>query len=144
VVTLSERALTILREVGRTLLDDGRGVSEDRLDFVISELRDVFRYTGAKTRVAVWLSLYLVELCPPLVVGRLSRFTRLSPADRLRCLERLETGRLWMIFVPLKLFVCVVYYEHPAALAETGCDSRALKEPAAPRASLSPARKEAP
>lgn len=123
---LPERSFRVLREVARTLFDAGAGVPEARLDWLIAELRELFARAGALTRLALRASIAFLQLAPPLLLGRLARFTRLAPGERVRLLERVEGGPFNMLFVAVKLYLCMVYFEHPDASRATGYDGRAL------------------
>lgn len=129
--TLSARQLVIFRAVAATIVaEPGAPVPPDRLDFTVSELRLYAASMGRQTRLAFGLALLVVQLAPLFLIGRLSRFTNLADAGRLRCLERLETSPLGLLLVLLKTMVCFVYYEHPDALASTGYDGVGLLGPA--------------
>ncbi len=120
--TLSERSFRVFRELARTLFDDGQGVVEARLDFMIAELRAMFAATGAASRMAMGLALVVIQWFPLFLIGRPRRFTSLSPALRRRYLERLEKSVLSILYMGLKTFACMTYYEHPDAAAITGFD----------------------
>lgn len=124
--TLPNRTFRVLREVARALFDGGRGVPEHRLDWLIADLRDMFRFVGPLTRVALRLGATAIQLLPVVLIGRPRRFTGLSRADRIRFLDRLEHSALAMLFVAVKMFLCMVWFEHPDAAREIGYDGKAL------------------
>lgn len=117
-----------MREIARTLVDAGDGVPEGRLDFLVEDLRDFVSHFNVITRWVTRFAVIFVQLCPLLIIGRLSRFTKLDPEERLRCLETLENGPFGLSLVALKTFICLIYFEHPDALKETGFDGKALRE----------------
>jgi hypothetical protein len=89
---LGSWSLGILREMARTLFDDGTGVPEARLDWLIAEYADFSRSFGAKTRFGFRLALLAIQLLPLFVVFRPLPMTWLSAATRRRYLEKLEAG----------------------------------------------------
>lgn len=129
--TLSARQLVIFRAVAATIVaEPGAPVPPERLDFAVSELRLYASSMGGQTRLAFGLALLVVQLAPLFLIGRLSLFTNLPAPGRLSCLERLEAGPLGLLLVLLKTMVCLLYYEHPDALAATGYDAVGLLAPA--------------
>lgn len=126
---LSESTLALMKEIARAMVDPGDGVPEERLDWTIGEIRVFASRAGFKSRVAVWFAVHFVQLLGPLLVlGRFRRFTSLPHPDRSELLAKMESGRFVLLFIPLKAFICMHYYEHPAALAETGFDGKPLRE----------------
>lgn len=70
-------------------------------------------------RAALWL----VLLCPLLVIGRPRTFLGLSAGDRLRVLERLAASRSYALReLPnlLKMAACLGWGSHPAVRAQIG------------------------
>lgn len=136
--TLPDSSLALMREVARSMVDPGGGVPEARLDWTMAQIREFARASGPRTRLALRFCLFFAQwLAPLLVLGRAARFTSLDAAHRAELLEKMESGRFVLLFVPLKAFICMNYFEHPDALAETGYDGRPLIEAAsaeAPRA----------
>jgi len=124
--TLSKRSFVVLREIARTLFDAGLGVPEDRLDWAMAELHDLLGHVGRLTRFALSLAVAFLQFAPIAVFRRPARFTRLSPEQKARFLARIEGGPFSMLFVVVKLYLCIVYYEHPDASIQTGYDTRAL------------------
>ena len=128
--TLSPRQLAIVRAVAATLFDDGGGVPDERIAFTLRGLRAYLERAGLQTRMAFRAALLVVQFAPLLLLGRLHRFVRLAPAERARCLLRLETSRLGLVLVLLKTTLCLHYFEHPEVLARTGYDGQGLIGPA--------------
>ncbi|MBI5545177.1 MAG: hypothetical protein HY901_14910 [Deltaproteobacteria bacterium] len=126
--TLPESSFRVLREMARTLFDGGRGVAESRLDFAVAELRDLLERAGLVARLLVHIAAVFLQFSPLVLLGRLVRFTHLPQGERARHLGRFEHGPFGILFVPLKLYLCLVYYEHPEASRETGYDGRPLVE----------------
>lgn len=127
--TLPERSFRVLRELARTLFDTGAGVPEPRLDWVVAELRDMLAYTGALARFGLRMAVAFLQFAPILLFGRLRRFTSLRTAERTRMMRWLEEGPFAIAFVPVKLYLCMVYFEHPDAARETGWDGYPLVRP---------------
>lgn len=127
-VALADRHFRVLREIARSMFDDGRGVPEERLDFMERELRLLFSCVGALTRLALRLSVAVVQLAPLLVIGRPRRFTTLAPVQRVRFLQRFERGFFAILFVALRMYIAMAYFEHPQASLEAGVPAAALAQ----------------
>lgn len=129
--TLSPRRLAVTRAVLCTLVDAGPGtVPEDRVAATLRELRAYLARVGLQTRLAFRAALLVVQLSPLLLRQSWRRFVRLSPAERTRCLARLERSRLGLVVVLLKTTLCLHWFEHPEVLARTGYDGQGLLGPA--------------
>lgn len=114
------------RALAACLFDAGRGVPEDRLGFALEDVDDFTRRAGKKTRLAFVASLLLLEWLWPLRFGVLGRFSSLPLQRRLHVLERIEDSGLAALLVLPKAMLCLVFFEHPAALKEIGYDARPL------------------
>lgn len=80
-------------------------------------------------------ALWLVELASPLLLGRLTRFSKLSAADRTACVRALAGSRLVVardVFAGLKQLCLFSFYTHDASWAATGYDGPWVGRPAAP------------
>jgi hypothetical protein len=67
----------------------------------------------------------LINLTPPLLLGKLSTFCRLSPELRERHLNRFaRTMPFALVFAPLRAFLALAIYSRPDAIAETGYHNR--------------------
>ncbi len=69
----------------------------------------------------------LFEHLPPLIIFRLSRFSRLGPADQDRYIDAWGTSRIALLrtgFRVLKNLSVSTYYQNPATWKELGYDKR--------------------
>ncbi len=124
-LAMADRHFRVLREIARATFDDGGGVPEERLDFMERELRLLFACVGALARLALRLSVAVVQLAPLLVIGRPRRFTALAPAQRVRFLQRFESGLFATLFVALRMYMAMAYFEHPQGGLDAGVASAA-------------------
>ncbi len=120
---LAKRQYRVLREIARAMFDDGCGVAEERLDFMERELRALFASVGAATRFLLRMSLAVLQFAPLFVVGLPRRFTALSPATRVRFLQRFERGTLAILFVAVRIYVSLAYFEHPQGSIDAGIEA---------------------
>jgi len=119
-VALADRNFRVLREIARSMFDEGRGVAEERLDFMERELRLLFATVGSATRLVLRVSLAVLQLAPLFVVGLPRRFTALAPAMRVRFLKRFERGFFAILFVAVRMYVAMAYFEHPQGSLDAG------------------------
>lgn len=93
-----------------------RGV--ERLDLAVgASSADLRRGFGVLT--------FVVQLLPVFLIGVFARMTSLSLERRIAYLEALESSRvglLAMLFVALKVPLCIPAFEDPVLLASTGFD----------------------
>ncbi len=132
VARLRSRELEVARAVAATLFHRGaRGaVPEERLAFYSRELQAYARSLTTLASLALHAALLGAQLSPLIFGIRAARLTRCSPEERARALHALETGRLGLAMVLLKVTSTLLYFEHPAALAETGFDGIGRQGPA--------------
>src|SRR5262245_50579744 len=129
--SLNNRQISVARAVCGGFFDDGSGsLPPERLDFATKELRRVIGRAGWQTRIAFRFACLVIQFAPLLLLGRLKRFARLDVAARQAVLRRLERSRLGLVVVLLKTTLCMVYFEHPDALSETGYDAQGMLGPA--------------
>jgi hypothetical protein len=102
---------------------------------VASEFTNFLEHCGGQSRLILTALVRLVAFLAPLFIGRLTRFSKLSLADRVRALTRLEE-RFGDPLLGVKAMLCLLYYEHPAAALEVGFDG-ACAIPRQPKRSLS-------
>ena len=89
---------------------------EGRIDWVVGDVADLLRHAGGRARLLFQLCLLLVSWLAPLRIGRLPPLRRLSVADRIRALTRLEDSRQGASLVlACKAVLCMVYYEDEGA-----------------------------
>lgn len=134
-IGLSHRSLAIGRALAATLFDTGSGtpVPDERLQWLSTELRDYSVRAGARTANGLTIIFLVLQLLPLFVIGKLSRFTRLAPADRTRYLQRVEGSRLLCPLVATtKIVLALLYFEHPDALKEAGVSVACMHPPREP------------
>lgn len=119
-VALADRQYRVLREIARAMFDDGGGVPDERLDFMERELRLLFSCVGALTRLALRISVAVLQMAPLLVIGRPHRYTALAPAERVHFLRKFERGFFAILFVAVRMYVTMAYFEHPQGSLEAG------------------------
>ena len=105
------------------MFDDGCGVAEERLDFMERELRGLFASVGAATRLLLRVSLAVLQFAPLFVLGLPRRFTALSQARRVLFLQRFERGLLAILFIAVRIYVSLAYFEHPQGSLEAGIEA---------------------
>lgn len=87
-----------------------------RLDWAVAEVLDLLRHAGGRSRLLFQLCLLLVSWLAPLWIFRLPPLRRLSAADRIRALSRLEDSPACASLVlACKAVLCMVYYEEEGA-----------------------------
>lgn len=106
--------------------DRGEGIPEDRLRWMIGDVDHFLMKAGWKTRSLFIIDMTAIELLPPLMIGRLCRFSRLKPKDRAKYLKKMDESRFCILLALPKAIQGLCYYEHPDALAETGYDGTCL------------------
>jgi hypothetical protein len=99
-----------------------------RLEWLSRELDDFVARAGARSRVVLRLSVTVVSIVAPLLVGKLGPLRSLSLAHRTEALERMERGSLALPLLAVKAILCILYYEHPDAAQEIGFDGRCMVE----------------
>jgi hypothetical protein len=102
-----------------------------RLDWLVAEVSDLLRHAGARSRYLFQLCLFLVSWLAPLWLLRLPPLGRLTVAERIRALTRLEDSPACASLVlACKAILCMVYYEDEAAArsiaAYEPCQARRL------------------
>lgn len=102
-----------------------------RIDWLVGDVADLLRHAGGRARLLFQLCLSLVSWLAPLWIGRLPPLRRLSVADRVRALTRLEDSRQGASLVlACKAVLCMVYYEDEGAArgiaAHDPCQPRRL------------------
>lgn len=104
-----------------------RDVPMDR--FLAAVMRRAPLQFALGLRVALWL----VLLCPLLVIGRPRTFLGLSAADRARVLERLAASRSYAVReLPnlLKMVACLGWGSHPDVRRQVGVSAPGDRPPA--------------
>jgi hypothetical protein len=97
-----------------------------RVDWLIAELEDFLARAGTRSRLMLALSITAVGLFAPLFVRRVVGIERLSLADRITALTRLE-DRFPPPVLAVKALLCLLYFEHPDAAREVGFDGECAR-----------------
>lgn len=122
---LSPRALASVRALAEALFATDAGAPpSERMTWLCAELDDFFARVGAKSRVVFVLSLFVVGVVAPILIGRFRPLRALPLDERTRALDKMEQGHLSLPLLALKAMLCVLYYEHPDAAREIGFDGR--------------------
>lgn len=128
---LGRRAQVVVARALEALLADqdaeGRLVpaSRSKCEAAVHEFSLAIGAGSAEIRRGFGLMVLVLEWLPLLLVGRASRMSRLSLAERIGYLEALERSRfglLAMLFVAFKIPLCLIAFEEPGLLGETGFD----------------------
>lgn len=115
-----------VRAFASGMFDTGDGIPADRLDWLQEDVEAFLAHAGPRTTFLFTLVMVLLEWAPPFVLGRPRRFSKLTPKERLRFLERVDASRLAALIAAPKAVLSLCYYEHPEALRETGYDGGCL------------------
>jgi hypothetical protein len=124
---LSPRALAGVRALAEALFATDAGApTGDRLDWLCAELDDFFARTGAKSRIVFAMSLFVVGILAPILIGRFRPLRALPLSERTHALDKMEQGKLSLPLLAIKAMLCVLYYEHPDAAREIGFDGQCM------------------
>jgi hypothetical protein len=114
-----------------------------RLDWVVTEVADLLRHAGTRSRGMFQLCLFLVSWLAPLWLFRLPPLRRLPLGDRVRALTKMEDSRtVSPLVLACKTVLCMVYYEDEGALRVIGayepCTPEQRRLPLLPRPAAPP------
>lgn len=116
--------------MAETLFETRKGPpAAAHMDWLLADVDDLLVHAGWRARLSFLACVVLSTLVAPLLIFRLPPFWALSPEDRLRALERLESTWLGLAVLGAKTVLCVIYYEHP----EVAASHRLTSERAATR-----------
>jgi len=122
-VGLGTRSLRTARAVAEALFSSEQGPPPHaRLDWLTRDVDDFVAHAGSRARLLFRLSLFVVALVAPLLIGRLTRLSRLTVDERAEALDRFERSPVGPALLAVKAILCVLYYEHPDAAREIGFD----------------------
>lgn len=115
---LSREARRILRAASDVVRPCGHGFDHPIDDDVLAGIEAFLPHLPPPLRLAFPLGLRLLEWSPPLLIGRVARFSRLPPEEARRHLERaLEIGGpLGAMVLGVRTLVLLCFYQHPAVL----------------------------
>lgn len=121
--TFSQRQLPALRAIAEALVTADVAIPEARMSAFVADFDDYVSRSSKTLRFGFVMLLEVVRFLPLLLIGRLAVFEDLSPTDRDRMLEKMESHRvtlLALIFVAFKTPMMIVWFEDPALLLEVG------------------------
>ncbi len=94
---------------------------------------DLWRVSSWRLRAAVRLALWVVALSPMVALGRARTFARLGPGERLACLRRLASSRVYLVRelpIVLKGIACLGYCGLPEVQKTIGIHGVDAEPPA--------------
>ncbi|MBI4817836.1 MAG: hypothetical protein HY791_16365 [Deltaproteobacteria bacterium] len=123
--------------LAEALFDRGAGIPADRIEWTLHEVDELSIASGFKTRALFLVTLFLVEHLS-FLFGELAKLSDLDLRSRVRYLARLDASPLAALVALPKALLCLVYFEHPEALRETGYDGKPMIEHAQAEAPSAP------
>ncbi len=124
--TLTAPDRVVLRAVAEAMFSEDGEVEESRLEAHLDEV-DAFISSASKPlRAGLRFALFVIRFAPVLLFVRLRTLERLSIAERVRVLSRLERSplaHLSLAFIGWRTVMTFVFYEHPVELAALGYGS---------------------
>ena len=93
-----------------------------RLAWLVTDLQDHLGRCGAWARFTFRLSLWILVWLAPLVGSHLTALPKLPLGERVAVLIRVEKSLLAPAFFCVKVFLSLLYFEHPDAARELGVD----------------------
>jgi hypothetical protein len=94
-----------------------------RLDALVDDVDSYVSHASRTLRVGLLVMLEVVHFAPLFLLWRFATFESLACADRADVLERMERSRfvpLTLVLAAYKAILCLLYFEHPEALAAVG------------------------
>lgn len=113
---------------GALFEENGQPPPEDRLNWLVYQIRDLLEQAGGRGALVYRLSLFVVAWVAPFFVFRFPTVIGLSQENRVKALLRVEHSPLKMMLFALKALLCIVYFEHPDAAQQVAFDGRGLLE----------------
>jgi hypothetical protein len=104
---------------------DGAPPPSERLVNLEAELEDFLARSGTRARGMLSAMIWLVSIAGPLFIGKFGTLGALAHPERIRALERLESG-FGEPLVAVKAILCLIYYEYPDAARDVGFDGKCL------------------
>lgn len=115
-----------IRIIAEALFSDEHGPPPaDRINWLVAAMDDFMEHAGPGRR-GFQIAVRAVHLLAPLVAGRPRSLAKMSVAERVSALSKLEASPLGAPLTGAKLLICTVYYEHPEAAASIGCDAHEI------------------
>jgi hypothetical protein len=92
-----------------------------RLDWLVTEVADLLHYAGTRSRWMFQICMFFASWLAPLWIFRLPPLRRLSVADRVRALTKMEDSQTFSpLVLACKTVLCMIYYEDEGAAREIG------------------------
>lgn len=121
------RRYKVARAAAATLFDRGSGFPDADLDALIADLDDFLVHAKWRTAFAIRGAQTLLQFYPVLT-GRMSRFTALTPEARAETLLALErSGSLGKAWAGLKLMLAMLWFDGPAGARSLPQQTRLTK-----------------
>ena len=109
------------------------------LDYVVTTFDSSISHSGFRSRIVFGFALMAISLIAPVLIWRFPGLRRLSLADRVRAISRMEDSPLLAAPVlAVKAIICIAYYEHPEAQQVVGFQGVGFFSPT-PNPSVPPA-----
>lgn len=121
--TLSSSDRFVLRAMAEAMFSEDGEVVRARLDANVREVDAFVSAASRMTRLGLRIALLFVRLSPILLFFRLSMLERLSVADRVTILSRLERStwsNLSLAFIGWRTVLTLVFYEDETELRQLG------------------------
>lgn len=118
------QAIRAARTIAEALFSTGSvAAPAERVQWLMTELDLVLIQAGWRPGGFYRLGLFAVCWIAPLMIARPGPLWRLGIADRVRALRKLESSFAASLILGVKAILCLIYFEHPDAVRETGNDS---------------------
>jgi hypothetical protein len=115
------RAIRAARGIAEALFSSGGAPARpERVQWLMTELDLTLLQGGWRVGGGYRLMISTVSWLAPLMVLRPRPLWRLGVSERVHALRRLERSPLASVFLAVKALLCLIYYEHPEAIRETG------------------------
>ena len=116
-----------VRAVAEALFCDEKGPPPaERIDWLCRDFDDFVQQAGARSGAILHGGLAVANWLAPLAIGKAPPLSRLTLAERVEALHKTEGTPAGLPLLAIKAMLCMIYYEHPDAMAEIGADSDCL------------------
>lgn len=96
----------------------------------MAELADFVEQGGVRVKAILVGGLLVAQWTAPALIGRAPPLSRLGLEDRCRALDKLEHSSFGLPLLAVKAILCILYYEHPDVLRESGIITQEEEQPA--------------
>jgi hypothetical protein len=97
-----------------------------RIEWLSREIDDFLARAGARSRFVYVMSVTVVSIVAPILIGKFGGLRALPLPERSRALEKMERSKLALPLLAVKAMLCILYYEHPDAAKEIGFDAKCM------------------